>query len=199
MRARLGRMSDPKGSIRTSPDGGGGAAIALQPFLATHLALLEGWLRRPHVAPWYPDRERDLALASAPPANGSHAVIAEAGRPVGYLRWQHVDRSTLDELGLREIPEGSVDIDVLIGEPSNTGRGIGPQALDLLAARFLPDPGVAVLGLTTSVENVRAHRAFRRAGFEFSRQYDPNGFGLCHLMIRDLRAERTRAPRLEGG
>jgi hypothetical protein len=49
---------------------------------------------------------------------------------------------------------------------------------------------VPQLELTTSVHNSRAHRGFAKAGFVITRQYQPPGLELCHLMIRDIAAER---------
>jgi aminoglycoside 6'-N-acetyltransferase len=126
----------------------------------------------------------------SPPAHGSHALIFEGEVPIGYVRWTYVDRVTLDELGLYDVPANSVDIDILIGVASCTGNGRGVEALNLLAKQFLTDPAVPMLGLTTSLQNHQAQKAFSKAGFSISRQYDPNGFGLCYLMLRDLRKER---------
>jgi hypothetical protein len=165
-------------------------AVSLEPFLPAHLPLLEAWLARAHVAPWYPRPLDDLARAASPPAGGAHALICSDRRPVGYLRWQSVDRATLDAIGLPEIPEHSVDIDILIGEVSCTGQQVGPAALELLAQQLLCDSTVSMLGLTSALANTRAHRAFAKAGFHITRQYDPNGLGICHLLLRDLRLER---------
>lgn len=165
-------------------------SVRLEPFAAAHLPLLRHWLTQPHVAPWYPRPADDLARAAQPPPGGAQALISFEGSPAGYLRWQRVDRETLDSLGLAEIPANSVDIDILIGEPRCAGRQIGPQALELLAAQLLEDPSVPLLGLTSALANTRAHRAFAKAGFHIARQYDPNGLGPCHLLLRDLRLER---------
>ena len=168
--------------------------VRLAPFRPAHLALLALWLRLPHVARWYPEPQANLAWATSPPAGGAQAIIARGGEEVGYLRWQRVDRATLDALGLHEIPAGSVDVDILIGPEASIGRGVGPSALVVLAEEMRRDAGVALMGLTTSVQNTRAHRAFAKAGFHIARQYDPNGLGPCHLMLRDLRGERAAAP-----
>ena len=175
-----------------SADAGAVVAVTLEPFLAHHVPLLSDWLLRPHVAPWYPRPADDLARATEPPPGAAHALIAVDAVAVGYLRWQHVDRETLDSIGLCEIPDNSVDIDILIGEVGQLARGVGPVVLDLLAQRLLQDATVPVLGLTSSVANARAHRAFAKAGFHIERQYDPNGLGPCHLLLRDLRPERAR-------
>jgi aminoglycoside 6'-N-acetyltransferase len=97
-------------------------------------------------------------------------VIAANGARVGYLRWQVVSREILDSVGLEEIPANSVDIDILIGEVSYVGRGIGPQALQLLIKRLREDASHPMLGLTTSVHNYAAQRAYRKAGFRDLRE-----------------------------
>jgi aminoglycoside 6'-N-acetyltransferase len=167
------------------------ASVTLRPFLPSHLELLGVWLAQPHVARWFPEPEANLAWATSPPAGGAQAIIARGEEEVGYLRWQRVDRATLDALGLHEIPANSVDADILLGSGASAGQGLGPAALAALAAEIRRDPSVALIGLTTSVDNTRAHLAFQKAGFRIARQYDPNGLGLCHLMILDLRAERA--------
>jgi RimJ/RimL family protein N-acetyltransferase len=161
----------------------GGDAVSLIPFDRSDAALLTEWLARPHVAPWHPDPGASLRWALNPPQAGAHALIDWDGRPIGYLRWQKVDRETLDSLGLTEIPEGSVDIDILIGETDCVGRGLGPRALSLLVETLREDGSIPLLGLTTSVLNAGAQRAFEKAGFRKLRDYEPPGFGACALMV----------------
>jgi RimJ/RimL family protein N-acetyltransferase len=162
------------------------AAVFLQPFKQSHLTLLARWLQQPHVARWYPDLEGNLTWARNPPPGGSQAIITRESAEVGYLRWQRVARATLDSLGLREIPSNSVDADILIGSDA-VGNGVGPAALEALVAEIRRDPDVPMIGLTTELENTRAHRAFEKAGFRIVRQYEVPKMGRCHLMILDLR------------
>jgi RimJ/RimL family protein N-acetyltransferase len=162
-------------------------SVDLLPFdAATHLPLLEAWLRRPHVARWFGAPEFHLDFARQLPPGGDHALISLASAPVGYLRWQAVTRETLDAVGLPEIPAGAVDIDLFIGEPAHMGRGIGRRALELLLARLRADPTVPLAGLTTSIENTPALHAFARVGFRRVRQYSPPGYGVCWLMVADV-------------
>jgi RimJ/RimL family protein N-acetyltransferase len=97
-----------------------------------------------------------------------------------------VSRDTLDSLGLIEIPEGSVDIDILIGEADCVGRGLGPRALSVLAGTLREDRSIPLLTLTTSVLNAAAQRAFEKAGFRKLREYEPPGFGPFALMVMRL-------------
>jgi RimJ/RimL family protein N-acetyltransferase len=161
-------------------------AVTLRPFQPSHLMALARWLREPHVARWYRHPQDDLVFASSPPDGAAQAIVASGAAEVGYLRWQRVDRATLDTLGLTEIPANSVDADILLSA-SAIGRGVGPAALVALVAEIRRDPTVPMLGLTTEIENTRAHRAFEKAGFQIARQYDAPRLGRCHLMLLDLR------------
>jgi aminoglycoside 6'-N-acetyltransferase len=161
-------------------------AVSLVAFDRSRAPLLAEWLARPHVARWYPDPGVRLEWALDPPPGGANALIACAGRPIGYLSCQKVARETLDSLGLFEIPAGSVDIDILIGETGDVGRGFGPQALRLLVDRLRADPSVPLLGLTPSVDNLAAQRAYEKAGFRKAGEYEPPGFGRGVLMVMPL-------------
>jgi RimJ/RimL family protein N-acetyltransferase len=161
--------------------------VTLREFAPNDLGRLAGWLREPHVARWYAEPADDLAWAAQPPPGGGQAIILSDGVEVGYVRWQRVDREALDALGLHEIPPGSVDADILIGETARTGVGIGPRALRMLTADLRQDPTVPLIGLTSELTNTRAHRAFEKAGFRIARQYDAPRLGSCHLLILDLR------------
>ena len=163
-------------------------AVSLLPFDGTHAPLLAEWLARPHVARWHPDPQAWVDWAQKPAGGGSQALIAVGERLIGYLRWQRVSRETLDSVGLHEIPAGSVDIDILIGEADCVGRGHGPAALTELVERLRRDATIPVIGLSPSIENVAAKRAYTKAGFEKIREYDAPGFGRLGLMV--LRIDR---------
>jgi len=64
----------------------------------------------------------------------------------------------------------------------------------LLVARIRQDPTVPMSGLTTELENTRAHRAFEKAGFRIVRQYEAPGLRRCHLMLLDLRPSQSMLP-----
>jgi aminoglycoside 6'-N-acetyltransferase len=167
----------------------GAGPVSLVPFDRSRAALLADWLARPHVARWYPDPVARLEWALDPPPGGAHSLIDCEGRPFGYLSWRKVARETLDAVGLQEIPAGSVDIDILIGEADCIGRGLGPKALALLVERLRADPTVPLAGLTPSVDNLAARRAYEKAGFRKLREYEAPGFGRGVLMVMRLNGE----------
>jgi aminoglycoside 6'-N-acetyltransferase len=162
------------------------ADVTLTPFSSTEIALLRRWLAAPHVAAWYLDPEDHVAWAANPPPNGERAVIAVEERAVGYIRWQTVSREVLDSVGLQEIPAGSVDVDILIGEPEFVGRGIGPKALLVLLSKLRQRRDIPMVGLSLSVQNLSAQRAYTKAGFRILREYNASRYGRCYLMVYDL-------------
>jgi aminoglycoside 6'-N-acetyltransferase len=160
---------------------------------AHHEALIAEWLRRPHVSPWWGDAESRMAQFRATPGS-QHALIAVGGVPAGYLRWQTVDRAVLATLGLGDIPDGAVDIDILIGEPAWVGRGVGPAALRSLLERLAQGGAPPLAGLCPSVDNAAAIRAFGKAGFRKLREVDDPVVGRCWVLVADLAPARPADP-----
>ena len=142
-------------------------------------ARLEEWLHRAHVTRWWSDPDFALSECLDRPEGGDHAMIYADSVPVGYLCSQRPARSEFDAAGLFEIPDGAVDIDILIGELEYVGRGIGPRALAILLDRLLADPTVPLVELCTSVQNTAAIRAFEKAGFRRLREFDDPVHGRC--------------------
>jgi aminoglycoside 6'-N-acetyltransferase len=140
--------------------------------------LIRGYIPRDSSVGW------DHATQSAPE---THALIVADGVPVGYLCWQKPTRQEVEAADLTDLPEGLVDIDILIGEPELLGRGVGSQALQLLLARLCRKSSVSFAGLGTSVSNVRAMRAFERAGFRLFREFQDPEWGACNYLVADVR------------
>ncbi len=162
------------------------AVPELAAFEPARAPLLAEWLARPHVARWHPEPKAWVEAALNPPRDGAQALIVLGARPIGYLRWRKVSRETLDTLGLLEIPAGGVDIDILIGETDCIGRGYAPRALGLLVDALRRDPSIPSIGLSPSTHNVAAQRAYAKAGFVKTREYDAPDLGRLALMVMPL-------------
>lgn len=160
---------------------------------------LHQWLRRRHVARWWGDPDVQLTACLARPPGGDHALIRADGIAIGYVRWQRVAREELDAAGLAEIPDGSIDIDICIGEPDYVGRGIATRALAALVERLCADPGIPLVGLGTSVANGAAIRAFEKAGFRRLREFDDPVYGRCVIMTADCGLSRRGRHGAMGG
>jgi GNAT superfamily N-acetyltransferase len=147
------------------------------------LALLDRWLADPEVARWFGDPSHQKAEAIS---RGAHqqCLLSVDGTPVGYARWQPVDPAALAAVGLRDIPAGAMDLDVLLGEPTARGQGWGARFVQLLCQRLLSDPAVSMIGMVTSVSHTRAHRAWQKAGLGLEQTYEDERYGRCHVFTR---------------
>ncbi len=87
---------------------------------------------------------------------GAAFIIELNKRPIGYIQYCQCGPDQ---------PEGTLGVDLFIGDASLTGEGLGPQILrqfgdDLLAK------GATRLVIDPNSSNERAISAFRKAGFE---------------------------------
>lgn len=163
---------------------GDGHGVRLRDVTPEDLVLIERWVRADHVRRFWGEPDENIRLFRRPPAGMCCALIAVDGRKVGLVVWQHPSRQELDEVGLKEIPETVIDIDIMIGEEDAVGRGIGPAAVDLVAEAALADPLVPFVMAGISVDNGASRRAFEKAGFRMEREFDDVPGGRCTLMIR---------------
>jgi aminoglycoside 6'-N-acetyltransferase len=128
------------------------------------LILLRSWLRTPDVRPWWGDPEEQIALLEED-LNDPRMVmriVSHQGRPFAYV--QDYDAHAWSQAHFTHLPPGSRAIDAFIGEPDMIGRGHGSTFLRLLAERLVAE-GAPVVAVDPDVENLRARRAYERAGF----------------------------------
>lgn len=161
--------------------------VWLQPFHPQRdIDRLAAWLRTPHVVRWWGDPQKQLPAVLERPAGGGDALIVADGVPVGYVRWQQTSRAELEAAGLHEIPGGSIDIDIAIGEANYIGCGVGSRALQLVVQRLGSVGSIPLLMMATSVENAIAIRASERAGFRRLRIFDDPEYGPCWLLVYEV-------------
>jgi len=150
-----------------------------------HQNLLTAWLNSDDVKRWWLDPAERLNEIRATPET-DHAMIMIGEVPVGYIRWELPDRGVLASVGLGEVPDGAIDIDLFIGESQWRGKGLANIVLDILIDRLLRQTKAPAVGLCTSVNNHAAIRAFEKAGFEKSIRFEAKTFGPMWFMMREL-------------
>jgi RimJ/RimL family protein N-acetyltransferase len=157
-------------------------------------ALIERWLHTDHVRSTWGDPEENARMLRDPPSAGHwRALIETDGRKVGLVLWQHPTRLELDEAGLTDISESVIDIDIMIGERTETGRGVGSAAIGLVADAVLSEPDVPFVIAAAVIENLASQRAFAKAGFRNDRELDDVLCGRCVLMVRHRHGAQQRA------
>jgi RimJ/RimL family protein N-acetyltransferase len=144
-------------------------------------ARVVGWRNSPHVREWWdPDEPlltMDRAVEEYRPGIGGAAperlaVIEVAGVPVGlvqYYPWAAY-REELAAMGLT-IPAGAWGLDLFIGEPDRVDQGIGSKTVRLLCDYLMAEEGASAVALGVDRDNLRARRAYEKAGMTPSVEY----------------------------
>ena len=103
-------------------------------------------------------------------------IVSVSGRPFAYA--QDYDVHSWPQPHLLHLPKGSRAIDSFIGWPSMVGRGHGQTYLRLLAERLCAQ-GAPLVAIDPAEGNLRAQRAYEKAGFRRTRLVDtPDGRAL---------------------
>lgn len=138
------------------------ADVGLVALTADHLPDIAALLREPEVARCFGPFEEELAAIAGhigEPQVWPFAVMAE-GAFAGYLQAYHANAEPFwRAFG---VPAETCGIDLSLRV---RGRGLGPRAIALVAARLWALPGVVRVQTDPDPANARSVRAFEKAGF----------------------------------
>jgi aminoglycoside 6'-N-acetyltransferase len=155
-----------------------------RPMSTEDLPMVRRWLEAPHVAQWWHDPDEQFALVCEDlnhPAMDQFVVTAD-DRPFAYL--QCYDPTAWSDNGLGTHPLGTRGIDQFIGEPDMVDRGHGSALIRSFVDGLLK-AGTPRVVTDPDPENVRAVRAYEKAGFQKARLVNtPDGRAL--LMVRNV-------------
>lgn len=164
--------------------------LTFTPFTAADVPLLTRWLQAPHVRAFWDDGERGEAAVAAnygrPDGEMTELLMRVGGRPVGFLQTQEVGAG--HEFAPWAAPTGkSWALDLLIGEATLTGRGLGPALIRAFADHWQAQrPGLRRLVIDPDERNVRARRAYEKVGFVAAGMLDEAEGGRRLILTRDL-------------
>ncbi len=130
--------------------------IGLRPVTGDDVSALAAILATPDVARWWPnyDRARVEQEMLHPDAGETRWVIERDGRVVGLVQ-------AAEETD-PEFRHASID---LFLDPAVRGRGIGPEAIRLVAGWLIGARGHHRLTIDPAADNVAAIAAYRKVGF----------------------------------
>jgi aminoglycoside 6'-N-acetyltransferase len=153
-----------------------------RPMSADDLSLVQPWLETPEVVRWWGRADEQYALVSGdldhPDMDQFIVVLGE--RPFGYI--QCYPLSTWNQ-GFGSQPPATRGVDQFIGVPDMIGRGHGSGFIRQFVDGLLGQ-GIPRVVTDPDPDNIRAVRAYAKAGFRSERLVDtPDGPAL--LMVRD--------------
>jgi aminoglycoside 6'-N-acetyltransferase len=148
---------------------------------ARDLPMLGRWLRTPDVVRWWGDPVEQYALLEADlnePAMVMR-IASHRGRPFAYAQDYPVD--SWPQPHFAGLPPGARAIDAFIGVPEMLGAGHGSALLGRLARQLIAN-GAPLVAIDPDPANLRARRAYARAGFVGDALVE-TGEGAAVLMI----------------
>lgn len=136
----------------------------LRPASADDLPMLRRWLESPQCRRWWGDPEVEYALLEEDLADPlmRMRIVSLDGRPFAYL--QDYDIGSWPRDHLAHLPKGTRAMDTFIGEEDLVGKGHGSAFLRLSAEQLAAE-GAPCVVIDPDPGNVRAMRAYARAGF----------------------------------
>jgi aminoglycoside 6'-N-acetyltransferase len=142
---------------------------AFRPVSAEDLPMLRRWLESPQCRRWWGDPDGQYALLEEDLGNPlmRMRVVSHDGRPFAYV--QDYDIGAWPQAHLAHLPPGTRAVDTFIGEPDMVGSGHGSAFLRLVAQQLI-ESGTPCVLIDPDPENLRARRAYARAGFVEDRQ-----------------------------
>jgi aminoglycoside 6'-N-acetyltransferase len=128
------------------------------------LSLLKGWMSEPHWQAWWGDAEEAIAeIEAAMDEESTEPMIVElSGRPIAYV--QTYDPHLEDDQPYQDQSFGTLGLDMIIGEETMVNKGHGSAIIKALT-KMLFDEGVPRLIIDPDPVNLRAIRAYEKAGF----------------------------------
>lgn len=136
--------------------------------------MLAGWLAHAHVKRWWHHEHSPEAVEAdfGPSIDGTDPghdyVAALDGRPIGLVQFAYFRDypDYADDLGALVDGDGIATVDYLVGEPTDTGRGVGRGMLRAFVESVWETyPDVSALVVPVHADNVASWTALRAAGF----------------------------------
>jgi aminoglycoside 6'-N-acetyltransferase len=140
------------------------SAFTFRPAVRRDMPMLSAWLRTPEAVRWWgdPDEQIALLLEDLSEPRMAMQIVSFERRPFAYA--QNYEVHAWPQPHFACLPQGARAIDAFIGEPDMIGRGHGSAFLRLLAERLMR-AGAPAVAIDPDVANLRARRAYEKAGF----------------------------------
>jgi aminoglycoside 6'-N-acetyltransferase len=145
------------------------ATYHFRPAVRDDLLMLLRWRAEPEVLPWWgawqdPEAEYEAHLADPAMAMWIVEIVTPGSPPRPFAFAQDYACHAWDPHPFSYLPPGSRGVDLYIGEPAMLGCGHGSALLRQHCDRLLA-AGVPAIGTDPHPDNLRARRAYEKAGF----------------------------------
>lgn len=147
--------------------------ITFRPVTEHDLPMLREWMERPHWREWWGDPQEEIShIRDMVEGRDSTKpfIFRLDGKDKGYIQvWYIKDQQgtefARDYPWLEELPAEAVGVDLSIAAPEDLSKGLGTMVLQAFVRKLQQD-GYRRIVIDPDPENLRAVRAYRKAGFQ---------------------------------
>ena len=140
--------------------------IKLRPATINDLELLKFWDTKQHVIESDPEDDWNWEIElNRNPAWREQLIAELKGEPIGFV--QIIDSFQEETHYWGTVDQNKRAIDIWIGEEKNLNKGYGTKIMNLAIDRCFTNPQVDGILIDPLKSNIRAHRFYKRLGFEF--------------------------------
>jgi aminoglycoside 6'-N-acetyltransferase len=150
------------------------AALAWRPLTAADVGMLAEWLREPQVARWWNHEttsaaiERDFGPSFRGEEAGEDWVVSLDGRPIGLVQRSVISdypEDLAEFAAIVDVPDGAIELDYLIGDAAQRGRGLGAKMIAAAVENTWTDhPSAPAVLVAVVAANIASWRALEKAG-----------------------------------
>ena len=155
--------------------------IAFRPVAEADLPLIARWRAAPHVLEWWGEPSVEDEREKLSDARIAMWIIELDGRPFAFSQDYDVHGWTPHPFS--HLPPGSRGIDQFIGDAELLGRGHGTAFVRHHVERLFA-AGAPAVGTDPHPDNLRARRAYEKAGFQLTSGPVDTPWGRAVLMER---------------
>lgn len=136
--------------------------------------MLAGWLRDPQVARWWNHEtsaeaiERDFGPSVRGEEAGEDLVVSIDGCPIGLVQRSVISdypEDLAEFTAIVDVPDRAVELDYLIGDADQRGRGLGARMIAAAVDNTWSDyPSTTAVLVAVVAANIASWRAVEKAG-----------------------------------
>ncbi|MBD81420.1 MAG: GNAT family N-acetyltransferase [Crocinitomicaceae bacterium] len=153
--------------------------IKLRPASISDLELLQYWDTKQHVIDCDPDEDWNWEIELNENPKWREQLIAELnGKPIGFL--QIIDPFEEETHYWGNIDKNKRAIDIWIGEEKNLNKGYGTRIMEFAIKKCFKEPLVTGILIDPLKSNTKAHRFYKKLGFDFIDEREFNG-AVCYV------------------
>lgn len=161
-----------------------GEKVLLRPMTIDEMPVFYTWATQSDATPfWYDDGKvpsyaeffRDWKryyFNGSKPEKGRCFIILVKDRAIGQINYNEINRNN-----------NSVEIDIIIADDADKNHGYGTDALRTLTKYLFQNMGVKLCWIDALSSNIRARKAYEKAGFQVTKSFISQGVECKHMEL----------------